>query len=71
MNDLQRQNVADSIYDSLDSMRRNGKTENMLKNAYIKFCLLYTSDAADEEDSLDFGGRRDIKKKNRRKRKWR
>lgn len=25
MNDLQRQNVADSIYDSLDSMRRNGK----------------------------------------------
>ena len=42
MNDLQRQNVADSIYDSLDSMRRNGKTENMLKNAYIKFmCWLY------------------------------
>ena len=33
MNDLQRQNVADSIYDSLDTMRQNGKTENMLKNA--------------------------------------
>ena len=42
MNDLQRQNVADSIYDSLDTMRQNGKTENMLKNAYIKFmCWLY------------------------------
>eukprot|EP00658_Telonema_sp_P-2_P020805 TRINITY_DN18249_c0_g1_i11.p1 TRINITY_DN18249_c0_g1~~TRINITY_DN18249_c0_g1_i11.p1 ORF type:complete len:204 (+),score=61.99 TRINITY_DN18249_c0_g1_i11:368-979(+) len=34
-------------------------------------CLLYTSDAADEEDSVDLGGRRIIKKKkkkNRRKR---
>lgn len=42
MNDLQRQNVAASIYDSLDSMRKDGKTENMLKNAYIKFmCWLY------------------------------
>ena len=26
-------------------------------------CLLYTSDAADEEDSADLGGRRIIKKK--------
>ena len=26
-------------------------------------CLLYTSDAADEEDSVDLGGRRDITKK--------
>eukprot|EP00658_Telonema_sp_P-2_P038610 TRINITY_DN27665_c0_g1_i1.p1 TRINITY_DN27665_c0_g1~~TRINITY_DN27665_c0_g1_i1.p1 ORF type:complete len:503 (+),score=81.46 TRINITY_DN27665_c0_g1_i1:164-1672(+) len=31
-------------------------------------CLLYTSDAADEEDSVDLGGRRIIKKK---KNKWR
>src|SRR5665648_1305132 len=28
-----------------------------------KACLLYTSDAADEEDSVDLGGRRIIKKK--------
>ena len=28
-------------------------------------CLLYTSDAADEEDSVDLGGRRIIKKKKR------
>src|SRR5664279_6131826 len=36
---------------------------------YLKYgpnneaCLLYTSDAADEEDSVDLGGRRIIKKK--------
>ncbi len=42
MNNLQRKNVADSIYDSLNSMHKAGKTENMLKNAYIKFmCWLY------------------------------
>ena len=29
-------------------------------------CLLYTSDAADEEDSVDLGGRRIIKKNKRR-----
>src|SRR5664280_2729809 len=28
----------------------------------VKPCLLYTSDAADEEDSVDLGGRRIIKK---------
>ena len=32
-----------------------------LKNA----CLLYTSDAADERSSVDLGGRRIIKKKNK------
>ena len=26
----------------------------------LRFCLLYTSDAADEEDSVDLGGRRII-----------
>ena len=31
-------------------------------NAY-NFCLLYTSDAADERSSVDLGGRRIIKKK--------
>ena len=36
----------------------------------VKGCLLYTSDAADEEDSVDLGGRRIIKKtKKERKRK--
>eukprot|EP00658_Telonema_sp_P-2_P071848 TRINITY_DN6105_c0_g1_i2.p1 TRINITY_DN6105_c0_g1~~TRINITY_DN6105_c0_g1_i2.p1 ORF type:complete len:154 (-),score=24.59 TRINITY_DN6105_c0_g1_i2:54-515(-) len=32
-------------------------------NAVHMPCLLYTSDAADEEDSVDLGGRRIIKKK--------
>eukprot|EP00658_Telonema_sp_P-2_P068556 TRINITY_DN57492_c0_g1_i1.p1 TRINITY_DN57492_c0_g1~~TRINITY_DN57492_c0_g1_i1.p1 ORF type:complete len:113 (+),score=26.41 TRINITY_DN57492_c0_g1_i1:265-603(+) len=35
----------------------------VLINQYLKACLLYTSDAADEEDSVDLGGRRIIKKK--------
>ena len=30
------------------------------------FCLLYTSDAADERSSVDLGGRRIIKKKTQR-----
>mgnify|MGYP003381600150 CR=1 FL=1 len=34
----------------------NGKIDN--------FCLLYTSDAADERSSVDLGGRRILKKKN-------
>ncbi len=42
MRDYQRNQVALSIYDTLEDMRREGKNENMLKNAYIKFmCWLY------------------------------
>lgn len=42
MNDVQRELVSSSIYDSLSSMQKQGKTENMLKNAYIKYmCWLY------------------------------
>nr|WP_027870907.1 YceG family protein [[Eubacterium] cellulosolvens] len=42
MNAYQRDTVATSIYDCLDSLRKAGKNENMLKNAYIKFmCWLY------------------------------
>ena len=32
-------------------------------NELYRFCLLYTSDAADERSSVDLGGRRIIKKK--------
>ena len=32
---------------------------------HCKRCLLYTSDAADERSSVDLGGRRIIKKKNK------
>lgn len=42
MGDYQREQVSLAIYDTLDGMRRAGKNENMLKNAYIKFmCWLY------------------------------
>ena len=42
MNEYQRNTVAASMYDTLDMLRKNGKNENMLKNAYIKFmCWLY------------------------------
>eukprot|EP00658_Telonema_sp_P-2_P000113 TRINITY_DN10039_c0_g1_i2.p1 TRINITY_DN10039_c0_g1~~TRINITY_DN10039_c0_g1_i2.p1 ORF type:complete len:180 (-),score=64.20 TRINITY_DN10039_c0_g1_i2:90-629(-) len=35
----------------------------------LQACLLYTSDAADEEDSVDLGGRRIIKKKKKRRKR--
>ncbi len=38
-----------------------------VKSAEIYNCLLYTSDAADERSSVDLGGRRIIKKKNKHK----
>ncbi len=42
MNDIQRKNVAESLYDTLSIMRREGKNDNMLRNAFIKFmCWLY------------------------------
>ena len=42
LDERQRESVAYSIYDCLDKLRKAGKTENMLKNAYIKFmCWLY------------------------------
>ena len=42
MTDLQRENVAGSIYDTLMELKLIGKNDNMLKNTYIKFmCWLY------------------------------
>ena len=42
MNDYQRHSIAASMYDFFLSMQKGGKTEGMLKNAYIKFmCWLY------------------------------
>eukprot|EP00658_Telonema_sp_P-2_P057555 TRINITY_DN4599_c0_g1_i4.p1 TRINITY_DN4599_c0_g1~~TRINITY_DN4599_c0_g1_i4.p1 ORF type:complete len:289 (+),score=46.41 TRINITY_DN4599_c0_g1_i4:215-1081(+) len=42
-------------------------TIGMFVGIYFATCLLYTSDAADEEDSVDLGGRRIIKKKKKKK----
>ena len=40
-----------------------------LEGPLTNFCLLYTSDAADEEDSVDLGGRRIIQKNKKKKEK--
>ena len=39
------------------------------KTTTVGNCLLYTSDAADEEDSVDLGGRRNIEKKKKQSKK--
>ena len=41
---------------------KKGSKEDYELLAEYENCLLYTSDAADEEDSVDLGGRRIIKK---------
>eukprot|EP00658_Telonema_sp_P-2_P062476 TRINITY_DN51154_c0_g1_i1.p1 TRINITY_DN51154_c0_g1~~TRINITY_DN51154_c0_g1_i1.p1 ORF type:complete len:213 (+),score=50.85 TRINITY_DN51154_c0_g1_i1:59-697(+) len=46
----------------LDGGGRGRDSFNYTPNTH-NICLLYTSDAADEEDSVDLGGRRIIKKK--------
>ena len=45
-----------------DEVRR---LRRVVRRVLDQICLLYTSDAADEEDSVDLGGRRNIKKKKR------
>src|SRR5664280_3157497 len=42
-------------------VQRSDHTSPSRKAAAAAICLLYTSDAADEEDSVDLGGRRIIK----------
>ena len=42
MTDGQRTAVVTAMYATLDDMRRQGKNDNMLRNAYIKYmCWLY------------------------------
>lgn len=42
MSDYARENVSKSLYSALCELRDNGKNDNMLKNAYIKFmCWMY------------------------------
>ena len=50
--------------EKLNSIDFDWKGEQRLD--YLPPCLLYTSDAADERSSVDLGGRRIIKKKNRK-----
>ena len=55
-----------------DAYRKTGYSKHFLEThraeiTLHKACLLYTSDAADEEDSVALGGRRLIKKKKKKK----
>ena len=60
---MENRNVMKTFYSILKD------ADPYLKLVFItgvsKFCLLYTSDAADERSSVDLGGRRIIKKKKR------
>ena len=54
----------------LEGPRPEGEAEELVPEADAeerlpRLCLLYTSDAADERSSVDLGGRRIIKKKNK------
>ena len=46
---------------------RSGRRFQAQCAAWLRACLLYTSDAADERSSVDLGGRRIIKKKTHQK----
>ena len=59
---LQLLNVQIFQYHKVEKMEEKMPNDN--------YCLLYTSDAADERSSVDLGGRRIIKKKNRQKHMW-
>src|SRR5674536_399971 len=58
--------AADGSEDLQDPFGRRGGAVPEL-GVEANLCLLYTSDAADEEDSVDLGGRRIIKKKKKKK----
>ena len=61
--------IVENIIDNLDILPSNvnlaGAEIDLIDvdNREYIFCLLYTSDAADEEDSVDLGGCRILKKK--------
>ena len=57
---------ADKVSINSSAIRNPDLVDKIAKHfgSQVCVCLLYTSDAADEEDSVDLGGRRIIKKKN-------
>src|SRR5664279_6425741 len=56
--DYRIQGVYRDQWNSLTNAYRTGSFNGEYKLPVGKTCLLYTSDAADEEDSVDLGGRR-------------
>src|SRR5665648_1266626 len=59
---LKKENIDTNSLKAL--IGRGGILKPLAAGTYT--CLLYTSDAADEEDSVDLGGRRIIKKKKKK-----
>eukprot|EP00658_Telonema_sp_P-2_P049349 TRINITY_DN37523_c0_g1_i1.p1 TRINITY_DN37523_c0_g1~~TRINITY_DN37523_c0_g1_i1.p1 ORF type:complete len:446 (+),score=146.56 TRINITY_DN37523_c0_g1_i1:130-1467(+) len=55
-----------SVFSAYKASLLNEESDGVVETSALR-CLLYTSDAADEEDSVDLGGRRIIKKKKRNK----
>ena len=55
---------AKRILEAQEAYQKNKVSSSELAALMIS-CLLYTSDAADERSSVDLGGRRIIKKKNK------
>ena len=66
--------IRDRAFEGLEFLAFTG-AEDAIEDAHVamkptggplaSICLLYTSDAADERSSVDLGGRRIIKKKNK------
>src|SRR5674536_368157 len=54
--------ATEGVSRQLDVIAGHVRAHDQLLAALPADCLLYTSDAADEEDSVDIGGRRIIKK---------
>ena len=68
-NEKIRDELLSVVYGIWDHIKNSGEYEaDTLDLEWIGTCLLYTSDAADEEESVDLGGRRIIKKKKKKKR---
>eukprot|EP00658_Telonema_sp_P-2_P027371 TRINITY_DN21145_c0_g1_i1.p1 TRINITY_DN21145_c0_g1~~TRINITY_DN21145_c0_g1_i1.p1 ORF type:complete len:309 (-),score=58.06 TRINITY_DN21145_c0_g1_i1:32-958(-) len=67
----QQKQPAATLPTKTSKSKKNSKTATPTTDATSdnNNCLLYTSDAADEEDSVDLGGRRIIKKKNEHQKK--
>eukprot|EP00658_Telonema_sp_P-2_P058755 TRINITY_DN47307_c0_g1_i1.p1 TRINITY_DN47307_c0_g1~~TRINITY_DN47307_c0_g1_i1.p1 ORF type:complete len:176 (+),score=45.24 TRINITY_DN47307_c0_g1_i1:444-971(+) len=59
----QQQRTTTIMYNNHHHNTQNGSSSSGTTPRVTISCLLYTSDAADEEDSVDLGGRRIIKKK--------
>src|SRR5678816_976824 len=72
-NETARDELVPLVYDELHRIARRHMARErdghslqatvLVNEVYLRLCLLYTSDAADERSSVDLGGRRIIKKK--------